>query len=114
MSSFHSAGSLATKARIIATHPGSSRRTISTPCPASQSWPPWKVSASPTTTREMPNWRTRPEQYQQGDNVVTIVVPRYVRCRPAARKAAVSACAEGSPSWTRRLWPRPSRVPSGP
>ena len=30
----------------------------------------------PITTFEMPNWRTRPLQYQHGDRVVTMVVPR--------------------------------------
>ena len=114
MSSFHTSGWSSMKSRIRAAHSASSRSTISTPCRASQSCPPWKVAASPMTTREIPNWRTRPLQYQQGDRVVTIVVPRYERCRPAARKAAVSACMDGSPSWTRRLCPRPRSVPSAP
>ena len=56
--------------------PGRRGPTTSTPFSASQSWPPKNVVASPTTTREMPNWRTRPEQYQHGDSVVTMVVPR--------------------------------------
>ena len=34
--------------------------------------------------------------------------------RPADRKAAVSACIDGSPSCTRRLRPRPSTRPSAP
>jgi hypothetical protein len=61
---------------ISSTHSASSRTSTSTPCSASQSWPPENVRASPITTREMPNWRTSPLQYQQGDRVVTIVVPR--------------------------------------
>jgi hypothetical protein len=47
-----------------------------TPCSASQSWPPWKVRASPTSTAPIPNWRTSPEQYQHGDSVVTMIVER--------------------------------------
>lgn len=84
------------------------------PVPGQPVVPPWNVRASPITTREIPNCRTRPEQYQHGESVVTIVVPRYERCRPAARKAAVSACSDGSPSCTRRLCPRPRSEPSGP
>ena len=45
-----------------------------TPCSASQSWPPWNVLFSPMTTSPMPNWRTRPLQYQHGDSVVTMIV----------------------------------------
>lgn len=105
-------GCAATKSRIIAAHPTSSSSTISTPCSASQSCPPLKVRASPITTREIPNCRTSPEQYQHGDSVVTIVLPRYDRCLPAARNADVSACIDGSPSCTRRLRPRPSSEPS--
>ena len=64
------------KAVIRSTHAASSSTSTSTPCSASQSWPPEKVRASPITTREMPNWRTSPLQYQHGERVVTIVVPR--------------------------------------
>ena len=76
MSSFQSAGCSAMNAVISSTQPGSSSTSTSTPCSASQSCPPLNVRASPTTSRVMPNWRTSPLQYQQGDSVVTIVVPR--------------------------------------
>jgi hypothetical protein len=73
------------------------------PISRSQSAPPWNVRDSPTTTVPIPNWRISPLQYQQGESVVTIVVSRYERRRPALRKASVSPWAVGSPSWTRRL-----------
>lgn len=78
------------KSFIISTHSGSSTNVIATPLDASQSWAPENVRASPITTDEIPNCRTNPLQYQHGDNVVTIVVPRYDRRRPAARNAEVS------------------------
>lgn len=108
----HSSGFAATNSLISARHSASSSTTISTPHPASHSRPPTNVVASPITTLDMPNWRIKPLQYQQGERVVTIVVPLYVRWRPAALNAAVSACIDGSSSWTRRLRPRPRRRPS--
>jgi hypothetical protein len=38
--------------------------------------PPWKLTASPTITVGMPNWRTRPLQNQQGASVVTMILSR--------------------------------------
>jgi predicted chitinase len=76
MSSNHSSGFAAMKSVISATHSGSSSTMMFTPFSASHSWPPKKVRASPTTTFEIPNWRIRPLQYQQGDSVVAMVVPR--------------------------------------
>lgn len=58
------------------TQDSSSKIVTLTPNSASHSCPPVKVRLSPITTVEMPNCRTRPEQYQHGDSVVTIVVPR--------------------------------------
>ena len=76
MSSYQSSGRSAMNSRISPTHSGSSSTVMPTPCSASQSWPPWNVVASPITTCPMPNWRTRPEQYQQGESVVTMIVSR--------------------------------------
>ena len=76
MSAFQIAGCAATKAPSSVTHSSSSSTVTRTPSSASQSWPPVKVRDSPTTSEEIPNWRTSPEQYQQGDSVLTIVVPR--------------------------------------
>ena len=45
---------------------------------------------SPTTTVPILNCLTKPEQYQQGARVVTIILSLYERCRPALRKASVS------------------------
>jgi hypothetical protein len=64
------------KSVMSATQRSSSTSVIATPCSASQSCPPEKVRASPTTTAPMPNWRTSPEQYQHGESVVTITVLR--------------------------------------
>src|SRR3954454_12704308 len=97
--------------RSSCSHCSDSRSTTSTPDSRSQSIPPAKLTDSPTTTLGMPNWRTSPLQYQQGASVVTITVSRYLRRRPARRNASVSPCSDGSPSWTRRLWPRPSSSP---
>ena len=58
------------------TQRGSSSSVIVTPCSASQSCPPVNVRASPTTTAPIPNWRTSPLQYQQGERVVTMIVLR--------------------------------------
>ena len=55
-------------------HSASARSITSTPLSASQPWPPEKFSDSPMTTAPMPNWRTSPLQYQQGESVVTITV----------------------------------------
>ena len=49
---------------------GELRSMMVTPCSRSQSRPPGKLTDSPTTTVPMPNWRTRPLQYQQGASVV--------------------------------------------
>src|SRR5215472_5928212 len=83
------------------------------PFSRSQSIPPWKFTDSPTTTVPLPNWRINPLQYQQGASVVAMILSRCVLWRPALRNASVSACAEGSPSCTRRLWPLPRSAPSG-
>ena len=50
-----------------------SRSVTVTPCSRSQSSPPEKVRDSPTIRVFMPNWRMRPQQYQQGARVVTMV-----------------------------------------
>lgn len=76
MSSFQRAGLAVMKSVVIVTKVSSSRTTTSTPFSASQSCPPWNVRDSPTTSRVMPNCRTSPLQNQQGESVVTIVVPR--------------------------------------
>ena len=76
MSSFHSSGFAAMNSFIIVTHRSSSSTVTSTPCSASQSWPPVKVRLSPITTAPMLNWRTSPLQYQHGDSVVTMIVER--------------------------------------
>jgi hypothetical protein len=47
-----------------------------TPFSRSQSIPPAKLTDSPTTTVPMPNCRTRPLQYQQGESVVTMTLSR--------------------------------------
>ena len=64
------------------------------------------------TTAPMLNWRTSPSS----TNTVRASSPSRSRGsrdadRPC-RKASVSACTEASFSWTRRLWPEPSSVPS--
>jgi hypothetical protein len=56
----------------MSTHSASSSRTTRQPCWATQSWPPTKLVDSPITTVPIPNWRSRPLQYQQGDKVVTM------------------------------------------
>src|SRR5205807_1946533 len=50
ISSLHNSGCAAMNSVINATHSGSSSRVILVPCPASQSWPPWKVRAAPIGT----------------------------------------------------------------
>ena len=54
----------------------SSSTTTWVPFSRSQSTPPAKFTASPTTTVPMLNCRTSPLQYQQGANVVTMMVSR--------------------------------------
>ncbi len=72
MSSSHSSGRAAMKDPRSSVQVGSSSTTTSTPCSDSQPWPPVKLFDSPMTTAPIPNWRTSPLQYQQGESVVTI------------------------------------------
>ena len=72
MSSAHSSGCAPANSASIERHRSSSRSTTSMPVSASQCFPPSNVRDSPITTAPIPNCRTKPEQYQQGDSVVTI------------------------------------------
>src|SRR5579859_3508749 len=111
MSSFHTAGFSAINLPSICTHSLDARSITLIPFSCSQSIPPRKFTDSPTITVAIPNCRINPLQYQHGASVVTMILSRYVFCRPALRKASVSPCAEGSPSCTLRLWPLPKRFP---